>query len=106
LKGWVYHVKQHDRLFVSIGFMKWVLYDLREGSPTKHIFNEFYLSERRRGLLIIPPYVAHAAQNVGTTEAVFVNLPTRPYDHADPDKYRISVKSGKIPYSFDTGIGW
>jgi hypothetical protein len=42
-------------------------------------------------------------QNVGTSEAFFINLPTRPYDYADPDKYRIPVDSGKIPYSFDSG---
>jgi dTDP-4-dehydrorhamnose 3,5-epimerase len=106
LKGWVYHAKQYDRLFVSAGVLKWVLYDLRPDSPTKHMFNEIYLSDRRRGLLIIPPYVAHAVQNVGTSEAFFINLPTRPSDYADPDKYRIPVDSGKIPYSFDTGSGW
>jgi dTDP-4-dehydrorhamnose 3,5-epimerase len=106
LKGWVYHAKQHDRVFVSVGVLKWVLYDLRENSPTKHMINEFYMGERRPGLLTIPPYVAHATQNVGTIEAVFVNMPTRAYEHADPDKYRIPVESGVIPYSFDTGLGW
>ena len=88
---------------MSSGVLKWVLYDLRPDSPTRHMLNEFHLGDRRRGLLIIPPYVAHTVQNVGTNEAFFVNLPTRPYNHTE---YRIPVYSGKIPYSFDTGPGW
>jgi dTDP-4-dehydrorhamnose 3,5-epimerase len=78
LKGWIYHAKQYDRLFVSAGVLKWVLYDLRPDSPTKHMFNEIYLSDRRRGLLIIPPYVAHAVQNVGTSEAFSSTCPRGP----------------------------
>jgi dTDP-4-dehydrorhamnose 3,5-epimerase-like enzyme len=42
------------------------------------MFNEIYLSDRRRGLLIIPPYVAHAVQNVGTSEAFSSTCPRGP----------------------------
>lgn len=106
LKGWVFHKQQTDRLFASMGVLKIVLFDLRDDSPTKDLLNEIFLSERNRGLLVIPPYVAHAVQNVGDTEAVFINMPTRPYNHTDPDKFRISFESGRIPYSFDRGLGW
>ena len=41
-----------------------------------------------------------AKKSVGT------NFPTVPYDHADPDKYRLPVDSPLIPYSFDGTPGW
>jgi dTDP-4-dehydrorhamnose 3,5-epimerase len=50
--------------------------------------------------------VYHAVRNIGTGDAMFVNMPTRPYDHADPDKYRIPVQNDVIPFSFDDGPGW
>ncbi len=106
VKGWVYHEFQTDRLFVSLGSLKIVLYDMRENSPTHSLVNEIYLSERNRGLVVIPPYVVHAVQNIGQTDALFVNLPSRPYNHANPDKFRIALDSGQIPYSFDKGLGW
>ncbi len=34
IKGWVYHELQDDRLFVSLGTLKIVLFDTREDSPT------------------------------------------------------------------------
>ncbi len=104
VKGWVYHKLQADRQFVISGFTKYVLWDARKESPTYGLVNEIFLSERNRGLLLIPPYVVHAVQNIGLVDAVFVNLPTRPYNHADPDKYRVEPDS--VPYSFDKGAGW
>lgn len=104
LKGWVVHKEQTDRLFVQTGFLLIVLYDTRDGSPTYGMVNEIDLSERRRGLVKIPPGVAHAVINVGATDGYFVNLPDRPYNHANPDKYRIPKES--IPYALDDFIGW
>lgn len=104
IKGWVYHKAQIDRMFVLSGFLKIVLYDMREGSPTCGMVNEFHLTERNRGLVVIPPFVVHAVQNVGMIDGAFVNMPSRPYDHANPDKYR--VERADVPYSFDKGAGW
>jgi dTDP-4-dehydrorhamnose 3,5-epimerase len=106
VKGWVYHEHQDDRLFTIVGHLKAVLYDRRPDSPTKGLVNEIYLSERRRRLLFIPRLVLHALQNIGTADAVFVNAPTAPYDHANPDKFRIPVNSPEIPYSFAPKLGW
>lgn len=105
VKGWVYHKLQDDRIFVSNGSLKIVLFDLREDSSTKAMINEICLGATRRGLVVIPKMVAHAVQNIGNADASFINLPTREYRHDDPDKYRISIDSGAIPYNFD-GRGW
>lgn len=106
IKGWAVHYEQDDRMFVSLGVLKIVLYDGRAGSPTAGHVNELVLGERNRGLVIVPRGVFHAVQNVGTTDAVFINLPTRPYDHAAPDKYRLPPDTDQIPYRFQTRPGW
>jgi hypothetical protein len=31
---------------------------------------------------------------------MLVNFPTHPYDHAHPDKHRIAVESGEIPFDW------
>jgi dTDP-4-dehydrorhamnose 3,5-epimerase len=35
-----------------------------------------------------------------------VNFPTIPYDHADPDKYRLPIDTTLIPFSFGSAHGW
>jgi dTDP-4-dehydrorhamnose 3,5-epimerase len=104
VKGWVYHKVQSDRMFALSGFAKYVLWDARPHSPTHGLVNEIYLTERNRGLLLIPPYVVHAVQNIGSIDTVFINMPTHPYNHDMPDKFR--VPSDGVPYSFDKGLGW
>ena len=106
IKGWVYHEFQDDRLFVAFGAVKIVLYDLRAESPTKGMINEFHVTERNRGLLVVPRMVAHAVQNIGSVDAAFINMPTKPFNHEKPDKRRIPLDSPDIPYSFEPSIGW
>ncbi|MEW6303714.1 MAG: dTDP-4-dehydrorhamnose 3,5-epimerase family protein [Verrucomicrobiota bacterium] len=106
IKGWVKHEKQDDRIYTCLGVMRWAFYDLRDGSPTYKLLNIFTVSERTRSLIIIPKGVFHAVENVGDTEAIFVNMPTRAYDHADPDKFRLPIKNDLIPFAFDDGPGW
>jgi dTDP-4-dehydrorhamnose 3,5-epimerase len=106
IRGWAMHKLQDDRIAIISGFFRWVLYDNRPGSPTYRTLNVLTFSERNRALFTIPAHVIHAAQNIGTTEAIFINYPTRPYDHANPDKYRIAHDSGLIPFRFDDAPGW
>lgn len=106
VKGWVVHERQEDRLFMSMGVLRWALYDARPDSPTHGQVNDLVFSDRNRGLLVIPRGVYHAVRNIGTGDALFINMPTRPYDHADPDKFRLPLENGVIPFSFDDGPGW
>lgn len=106
VKGWVIHYQQDDRVFLSQGTLKIVLYDARRESPTHGMLNELCISEHNRGLLFIPRGVYHILQNVGTTDALFINMPTRPYNHADPDKYRLPLNNDLIPYRFEERLGW
>ena len=107
VKGWVVHQEQEDRIFLSSGSVKIVLYDARPDSSTYRMINEVYLSDHNRGLILYPKGVYHAVQNIGQTDATLLNLPTRPYYHDNPDKYRLPVATDSIPYSFDTNkLGW
>lgn len=100
IKGWGMHHKQADRYFLASGNVRVVLYDGRVRSPSHGQFAQFHMTGATRALLLIPPGVWHADQNWGDTEAVMINHPTRPFDHADPDKHRIDPASGLIPFDF------
>ena len=106
VKGWVQHLKQDDRLFLVRGAVRWALFDHRAGSPTAGQLNLLTVTERNPSLLVIPRGVFHAVENLGPHEAVLVNLPTAPYDHEDPDKYRLPLVNDVIPFAFDDGRGW
>jgi dTDP-4-dehydrorhamnose 3,5-epimerase len=106
VKGWHVHHLHDDRIFVSQGTIKVVLYDDRPHSPTYQTVNEIYRSDLQRNLMIIPAFVWHAHQNVGQTDALMVSMPTRPYNHADPDVYRLPIDTDLIPYKFENRLGW
>jgi dTDP-4-dehydrorhamnose 3,5-epimerase len=106
VKGWALHHTKDDRLFLSQGNVKFVLYDDRPGSPTYKRINEFYVSEYHRSLIVIPAFVWHALQNVGSSDALLVSMPTQPYNHSDPDVYRLPPNNDLIPYRFEDGLGY
>lgn len=101
LRGWVYHKRQSDRLAFLSGQLRVVLYDLRPDSPTYRELNVLNLGAANKILLTIPPFVVHAVQNLGDTDAQFINMPTRAYDPANPDKSRLPVGHPGIPYQFE-----
>ena len=106
IKGWHVHHRHDDRIFLSQGTVKVVLYDTRKDSPTFGAVNEICRSEHQRDLMVIPAHVFHAHQNIGTTDALLVSMPSRTYDHADPDVYRLPIENDIIPYTFHKPPGW
>ena len=106
VKGWAMHHEHEDRYFVVDGELEVVLYDDREDSPTRGLLSKVYLTEHRRRLMNIPVGVWHADHNVGREDVLLVNFPTLPYDHAQPDKYRLPLDTDKIPHSFHGAHGW
>jgi dTDP-4-dehydrorhamnose 3,5-epimerase len=106
IKGWHQHHLHDDRIFISQGTVKVILYDARANSPTRGMINEIYRSEHERNIMVIPAFVFHAHQNVGNNDALFVSMPTRPYNHADPDVFRLPLDTDQIPYRFEEKRGW
>ena len=105
IKGWGLHKEHEDRYFILFGEVEAVLYDARPKSPTFGLVSTVVLSEYRRQLLNIPAGIWHADRNIGARDAVLINFPTRPYNHADPDKYRLPLDNDVIPHKFDNPRG-
>jgi dTDP-4-dehydrorhamnose 3,5-epimerase len=106
VKGWGLHKTHEDRYFILQGYMDLVLYDPRPESSTCGQVCRIPMSELNRRMVNIPKFVWHAEHNVGSTDVVVIDMPTEPYDHANPDKYRLPIDTPLIPYSFGGARGW
>jgi dTDP-4-dehydrorhamnose 3,5-epimerase len=100
VKGWHYHQKQTDHFVFVKGMAKVVLYDRREGSPTRGEVNEFFMGEQNRILLVIPPLVLHGMKGIGSEPAYLINVPTEHYAHGDPDEHRVAPHGSEVPYDW------
>jgi dTDP-4-dehydrorhamnose 3,5-epimerase len=105
-KGWNLHKLHDDRYCLLQGEMELILYDVRPESSSCGVVSRIVLSEHNRRLVNIPKFVWHADVNVGSGDCVVVNFPTTPYDHANPDKYRLPLNTPLIPYSLAGLRGW
>jgi dTDP-4-dehydrorhamnose 3,5-epimerase len=101
------HREHEDRYAFLAGELEIVFYDGREDAKSFGLEARVYLSERARQLLIIPRGVWHAERNVGQVDAVVVNFPSIPYDHTNPDKYRLPLDTDELPVQLGPGwLGW
>jgi len=105
VKAWHYHRKQTDHFVCVHGMAKVVLYDQREGSPTKGQVQEFFIGERNPMLVKIPPMVMHGFKAIGGDTALIINFPTELYDYKHPDEYRVPWNSPDIPYDWNLRNG-
>lgn len=85
VRAWGLHQTSMDRLFVVSGLVTIAVFDGRDGSPTQGRVNAFTVSEKNPGLLLIPPNLYHGWKNIGTSEAVIINMPDRMYNYEAPD---------------------
>jgi dTDP-4-dehydrorhamnose 3,5-epimerase len=100
VKAWHYHKVQTDNFACLCGMIKLVLFDARETSPTRGEVNEFFIGDDNRLLVQIPPGVHHGFKGIGTLEAIVLNVPTEPYNHQQPDEYRLPPRDKSIPYDW------
>lgn len=98
LSAWHAHAVTTDRLFVTSGRMRIVLYDARPESPTFGLLNEITLGSLRPGLVIVPPQVWHGVKNVGSSLASLLNLVDEAYSYREPDHWSVPSDSPSIPY--------
>lgn len=100
IRAWVYHKLQDDRLAYTEGQFRVALYDIRPDSPTYGVLEVLEVGEKNPCRLRIPPYVVHGVINDGERAASFVNMPTRVYDPARPDKSRLPYPDERVPFRF------
>ncbi|AEG59397.1 dTDP-4-dehydrorhamnose 3,5-epimerase family protein [Desulforamulus ruminis] len=105
IKAWHYHQKQWDHFVCLSGMAKVVLYDDREGSPTRGTVNVFHLGNLNPLLLRIPPLVYHGFTTAGNQPALIVNFPTELYNYQEPDEHRLPYNTPGIPYDWEVKHG-
>jgi dTDP-4-dehydrorhamnose 3,5-epimerase len=99
-KAWNLHRDTVDRYAVLFGEVEIVLYDDRDGSPTKGLVAQLFMTDLRRQSPRIPTGVWHALRGLGSRDTVILNFPTVLYDHGDPDKLRLPIDNDVIPFRF------
>ena len=104
VRAWGLHQFSTDRLFVVAGLVKIVIFDGRRDSSTYGKLNEFTLSEKNPGLVVIPPNLYHGWKNIGPSDAIIINMPDRMYQYDAPDALDLPWDSADarriIPYSW------
>ena len=105
VKAWHYHKIQDDFMAVAKGMMKIVLFDDREGSPTRGEVNEFFVGDFNPMIIKIPKNVYHGFKCISEEEALVVNIITEPYNRENPDEFRLPWNSDKVPYDWERKNG-
>jgi dTDP-4-dehydrorhamnose 3,5-epimerase len=100
ITDWHIHEFTTDRIFVNSGLVKIVLYDSREDSPTFGLINEFKIGELRPMIVIIPPKIFHAIQNIFPQKSSLLNIVDKAYTYSDPDHWRLPPNVSSVPYKF------
>jgi len=104
-KGWHLHRTNTLNYAVPVGAVKLVLYDERDGSPTKGEVQEIDLGAAQPVRVRIPPGVWNAHRNEGSTDAVLANCATEPHDPSE--SIRLALDDPRIPYAWPAGTrGW
>lgn len=105
VKAWHYHRLQTDYFCAVQGMFKIVLFDSREDSATRGAVNEFFAGEHNPLLIRIPRLVLHGFKNIGTHEALLINIPTEVYNYEEPDEQRLSWQDPSVPYDWERENG-
>jgi dTDP-4-dehydrorhamnose 3,5-epimerase len=99
VKAWYRHARQVDQMTVVTGLLKLVLYDAREGSPTRGRLNEIVMGEVAPRLVLIPPGVWHGFQAIGR-ETFCLHLNTEAWRPEDTDEERLPADDPSVPYQW------
>lgn len=105
VKAWHLHKVQTDNVVCVTGMIKLVMYDPRDGSPTKGDVKELFIGEHNPVLVQIPKNVYHGWKCVSENEAIVINCPTEVYDYQQPDEFRLPYDSDEIPYDWSLKNG-
>ncbi len=101
ISAWHAHAITTDRLFISHGQMRIVLFDSRPESPSYGVINHYRFGTVRPAMVVIPPQVWHGVQNIHHNSSTLINVVDKAYNYEQPDHYRLPVDSSEIPFSFN-----
>ena len=103
VKAWHVHTRMTVNNAVLSGRAKLVLYDLREGSPTRGELQEIFLGEDNYVLVRIPPGIANGYKAYGDKMVILANCAT--IAHEPDEMWRIPPFDGTIPYDWSVRHG-
>jgi dTDP-4-dehydrorhamnose 3,5-epimerase len=98
VKGWHRHVEMTLNYACPYGRVKLVLYDDREGSPTRGTLVEVFLSPDNHSLAVIPPEVWNGVKGMSAPFALLANCCTHAHDPSRTT--RLDPHGGEIPYDW------
>ena len=99
VKAWKHHRRMTANYACVAGRVKVVLYDDREGSPSRGALMEFSLGPDEYSLAVIPPRIWHGFQGLGEPASILANCASEP---SDPDELdRLDPESEAIPYTWE-----
>jgi dTDP-4-dehydrorhamnose 3,5-epimerase len=99
VKGWHQHTTMVLNYAVPRGRIKLVLFDDRDGSPTRGEVMEVFLGEDAYSLVQVPTLVWNGFKGVGVEPAVVANCASIPHDPAEIR--RLDPFQNHIPYDWN-----
>jgi len=103
VKGWHLHERMTINYAVPFGSIKLVLFDDRDGSPTRGQLQELFVGESNYALVTVPPHIWNGFKGIGHPYSIVANCATIPHDPAEIT--RLDPFSPKIPYDWDVRHG-
>jgi dTDP-4-dehydrorhamnose 3,5-epimerase len=99
IKGWHIHSRMTLNYAVPHGHIKFVLYDDREGSPTRGEIQEIFLGPDNYCLVTVPPLVWNGFKGIGSETAIVANCSSISHDPDEID--RLDPFDPVIPYNWE-----
>ena len=103
IKGWHIHKRMTLNYAVPVGKIKLVLYDDREGSPTRGELMEIFTGHENYQLITIPPLIWNGTKGISETTSIIANCATLPHDPKEID--RLNPFDKRIPYDWSLKHG-
>lgn len=103
VKGWHLHDLMTINYAVPVGAIKLVLFDDREGSPTRGQLQELFVGESNYALVTVPPHIWNGFKGIGHPYSVVANCATIPHDPTEVT--RLDPFTTKIPYDWGVRHG-
>ena len=98
VKGWHQHREMTLNYACISGRIKLVLYDERDGSPSKGSLMEIFLGPDNYMLVVIPPGVWNGFKGMSKPDAILANCSTHPHDPSR--SLRLDPFENHIPYDW------
>ncbi len=103
VKAWHIHQRMTLNNCVVYGMLKLVLYDGRDGSPSKGELMELFIGEDNYCLVQIPPGIVNGYKAYGDKMAILANCATMPHD--PNELLYIDPFDNDIPYDWSLKNG-